>query len=120
MAYNGWSNYETWNVALWIGNEEGSQREVEEWAEEAWKEAEADKIFSREEVAVLDLEKRIQEMIEDGNPLASSASLYSDLLGAAIGEVDFHEIAEHYIEDVDKDEEAEEDEDEEAEEEEGN
>lgn len=24
MAYNGWSNYETWNVKLWIDNEEGS------------------------------------------------------------------------------------------------
>ena len=22
-VYNGWTNYETWNVALWINNEEG-------------------------------------------------------------------------------------------------
>ena len=23
MAYNGWTNWETWNVGLWVGNDEG-------------------------------------------------------------------------------------------------
>jgi len=23
QKYNGWKNYETWNVTLWIGNDEG-------------------------------------------------------------------------------------------------
>ena len=23
QTYNGWTNYETWNVALWLGNDKG-------------------------------------------------------------------------------------------------
>ena len=27
MSYHGWKNWETWNVALWLGNDEGAYRE---------------------------------------------------------------------------------------------
>ena len=29
-SYNGWENYETWNVALWINNDEGLYRLAQE------------------------------------------------------------------------------------------
>jgi len=31
-AYNGWTNYETWNVALWIGGDQGLYNFAKEFA----------------------------------------------------------------------------------------
>ena len=108
--YQGWHNYETWNVALWIDNDQGTYEMVKDWASNAWEESEvvADRPYlNREQRATSTLADQIQELVEDGNPLASDASMYSDMLSAAIGEVDWAEIAKGWIEEVEKEEEVE-------------
>jgi hypothetical protein len=104
--YNGWTNYETWNVALWIGNE-GSSRYWAEQAEHAWKEAEATSTWTREESAVFALADSLKAEFEEGKEnlletAKAECTVWADLLGAALSEVNWREIAEHYIADVDK------------------
>jgi hypothetical protein len=105
--YNGWNNYETWNVALWIDNDQGSYSQRQEMAQDAWDNAEADKNFTREERATLDLSDALKSWIEEMNPIGDQASMFTDLLNAALGEVDWHEIAENFLTDVEKTEEQE-------------
>lgn len=105
MAYNGWKNYETWNVALWIDNDQGSYSQRQEMTQDAWKNAEASKTFTKIEQAKIDLADALKEWIEDQNPLAEEASMFTDLLNAALSEVDWYEMAENFLEDVEKEEE---------------
>jgi hypothetical protein len=110
-GYNGWRNYETWAVALWLDNEEGSYRYWRDVAQEIWDESDESEersvtggpLFSRREVAVQVLAERLKEEVEDGNPLADAASLYSDLLSAALSEVDWREIVENWLADIARD-----------------
>lgn len=123
-TYNGWTNYETWNVKLWIDQEEGSYREWRAISQECWDEAgdgvsnyakfTGREIFTREERAVLALEDRLKSDLEEQMP-DLGASMWSDLLSAAFQEVNWHEIATSMIGEVDqtKDEEEPEEDDEE-------
>lgn len=97
MAYNGWTNYETWNVALWIDNDQGSYSERCEMAQDVYDRADGDMDDAKSALA-----SRLKDWVEDMNPLSGDASMFSDLLSAAISEVDWYEIAENFLEDVDK------------------
>lgn len=112
-TYNGWTNYETWVVNLWIGNEEGDYRYWQAAAQECYDEAgegvsayakfTGREIFTREERAVLALEKQLKSEIEENAP-DLGASMFADLLNAAMSEVNWHEIAAGMIDGVDKSE----------------
>src|SRR5690349_15289419 len=109
-TYNGWTNYETWNVKLWMDNDQGSYTYYTDLAPEVWDESEAEKSFTRAELAALDLADRLKDEYEEGmvsllERSKATASVWADLLGAALSEVNWYEIAEHYIDEVDKDEE---------------
>ena len=41
MSYNGWTNWETWNVAMWIGNDEMFHRMMTQGAKGNWEQFKA-------------------------------------------------------------------------------
>jgi hypothetical protein len=98
--YNGWTNYETWVVNLWMGNDEGSCSYWEEMAQEAYDRAEGDNTFTREEQATLDLSRLMQEEFEENCPEVTV--MWADLLSSALSEVNWYEIAEGLMENVEK------------------
>src|SRR4051812_43850493 len=100
-TYNGWSNYETWCVALWLDNDEATHRHMRELAEQAWNEAPHNRRvrewkWTREEAAVFQLADETRESVEQGNPV-EGATLYTDLMNAALAEVNWQEIAAQYV-----------------------
>lgn len=97
-TYNGWTNYETWAVALWIDNEEGSQNYWQDEARRTYKVAYATSYATKREMAKFALADAMKEEFEQSTPEVTG--LWADLLSAALSEVDWHEVADHYLDDV--------------------
>jgi hypothetical protein len=98
-TYNGWTNYETWAVKLWIDNEQGSYSYWEEAAQEILDDTDTDDTREeRKREAVGELAGRLKDEHNEAMP-ELGASIWSDLLGAALSEVDWYEIAEALLDD---------------------
>jgi len=99
-TYNGWTNYETWLTALWMGNDQGSEAHWTEAAKDAVKAVKTvRKSFTKEEEAAFVLADRIKSEIGEACPDLGT-TLYADLMGAALSEVNWYEIAKHRVEDL--------------------
>ena len=94
-TYNGWTNYETWNFNLWFDSAFADD------AERIYEDAESDAWFTKSERATLDLADHIESFCDEYLPANDHASFFTDVLSAAINRVNWHEIAEHYIDDID-------------------
>lgn len=109
--YNGWPNYPTWNVALWMDNDEGSYGHARELARDAINEntstdcADDDDAQEVETLdrdgAVYDLGEALKGWHEGATP--DLEGFTADIFGWAMGFVEWRHIAEHLVDEVGND-----------------
>ena len=106
QGYQGYKNYETWNAALWLANEQGSYHYWQGRAERiknliangcddlvqdcdlvsgTWTAEQAARFLLANELEVCE------------HPLTSDASMYNDLLTHSLGQVDWEEVADSIL-----------------------
>lgn len=88
-TYNGWTNYETWNVALWYSNTQAYEYLITRKAKDF-------KDIYNEDESIRRLAQWIECLVDDEKPRMSN-SLYSDILNTALNEVNYKEIATYYV-----------------------
>lgn len=85
MSYNGWSSYETWLVNIWYGD---YLRDV----------ADEDGPLDNEQI-----QDMVESMLADSGELPETG-LAADFMNAALGNVNWYELAEHINPEPEEDE----------------
>lgn len=80
MSYNGWKNWETWNVNLWL-DDSGICEECVQDAGNVWDGADA-------------IREYVESLQDDF--MGDVWGMFTDLINAALRDVDWREIAEHH------------------------
>jgi phytoene dehydrogenase-like protein len=105
-GYNGWTNYETWLVALWLDNEQATYEQWREDARRIWEDAPGTKEatawgWTRLEAATHSLASALRDQLTELEEVGQSG-FHTDLLRSALDEVDWHEVARHYLGDIEE------------------
>jgi hypothetical protein len=89
-TYNGWANYQTWVVNLWMTNS------GDEWLRELARDC-----LDNSDGDITDATDALAQALESQHDefMPETTGVYADLLGHALGMVDWHEIARHAIDD---------------------
>jgi|SRR5579859_4299671 len=99
QGYNGWSNYPTWAVNLWLSNDEGLYNATRELVSDV-AEHYAGPYFERKDVPRHEIADALKTWVRDELAPDLGATFAADLLGYALDGVDWYEIAEAWLEDV--------------------
>jgi len=91
--YNGWTNYETWLFNLWHDDA------FTDDAQSAWDDADGDEEKATDALAQV-IESFADEVTTQDTP---TVGFIADIINAALRQVNFREIAAHYIAEVDRD-----------------
>lgn len=102
--HQGYKNYQTWNVALHIGNDysvyhywQERAKEFKDIIEQGDCSQVEDGIWTAEDAVRYLLADALKDSLKDTHPLAHTTSMYSDILGNAMGQVDWHEVADSIL-----------------------
>lgn len=101
---NGYRNYNTWTVALWLDNERSSfehwRLQARHWLTHARRLPQVTNgCWTIAEAARIQLADELEQSVLDNQPLVK-ASLYADLLRWAIAEVDWQQIAANWLDEI--------------------
>lgn len=103
-GYNGYTNYETWNCALWMDNDEGLHETVKEIAREAYDNPERNQYMTLDRRRVGTLKKYLQALYEEQAEawMSDKASFFADIFNRALAQVNWYELAENLLEEMEE------------------
>lgn len=98
-TYNGWTNYPTWAVNLWLSNDEGLYLGARARTSAVLNEEHpTSEYWTVEESQRFNVADTLKSWVELDLAPDLGASFAADLLGYALGQVDWNEIADAWIE----------------------